>query len=165
MADDFDGLPGDVEEWRYFSGTARRSDERAQVLIARLREIHQPEDTEAEFWSDGPGEDEHDERWPECEAVARSDDRFCGGHTAIVPVCRECGFEHDDGVPVYRPWPCPTIQAVTEAENSDRCPTCGGVGPDRADEDGEGGVEMACGDDWHDDQAPLTDSREAPDGR
>ena len=39
---------------------------------------------------------------------------------------------------------------MTAFGRPDRCPTCDSDGPDRVDEDHEGGVEMACGDDWHD---------------
>jgi hypothetical protein len=35
------------------------------------------------------------------------------------------------------------------------CPTCGEDGPDSVDVDYEGGVEMACGDEWHDDAEML----------
>lgn len=90
----------------------------AMAVAERLREIHKPMDTEAEFWSDGPGEVEHDERFPLCPAVKANDDALCEGHAAVVQVCQECGYEHDDGMAVYRPWPCPSIALLAALEGA-----------------------------------------------
>jgi hypothetical protein len=70
----------------------------------RLREIHDPEEVEAEVWLDGPGERVHAELFPDCTD--------CDGHECVIQVSLECGYTHDGEYPLYRPWPCPTVRAL-----------------------------------------------------
>lgn len=76
-----------------------------QAILAR----HFPFDEEAEFWFDST----EDRPSAHCEPTCT--ERSCQGHTVKVEVCNECGYEHDDGYPVFRPWPCPTWTTAREA--------------------------------------------------
>lgn len=72
--------------------------------------LHQPYDEEAEFWwDDGPS----------VHCTPKCSDRTCNGHTAIVQVCTECGYEHDGDGAVFRSWPCPTVVALTDVTPTD----------------------------------------------
>jgi len=66
--------------------------------------LHSPQYQEVEVWIDGPGEEIHEARWPDCHE--------CQGHMVAMRVCTECGYEHDGESPVFRPWPCPTLEAL-----------------------------------------------------
>lgn len=77
------------------------------ALVERVRELHKPTDEEAEFWFDSFTNEPSAHCEPTCT------DSTCRGHTVTVQVCQECGYEHEDGDhAVFRPWPCPTFQAV-----------------------------------------------------
>jgi hypothetical protein len=78
-------------------------------LAERLRAIHGPMEQEVEHWFD-PVKG----RSPSCSL--KCDDRTCEGHTATIEVCRECGHGHDGETPVFRAWPCPTLDALSAAE-------------------------------------------------
>jgi rubrerythrin len=80
------------------------------VLAARVATvpgIHRSYETEAELWVDGPGAEEHAERFPECTPAT------CEGHTVPMLVCNECGHDHDGDTALLRAWPCPTVVALT----------------------------------------------------
>ena len=81
----------------------------ARKRIAAALDLHQPVDEEAEIWIDGPGEDLHAELFPDC-----TDDE-CRGHLHTMKVCQECGYTHDGDQALYRPWPCPTVAALSGA--------------------------------------------------
>lgn len=80
--------------------------------VRAIQALHVPVDQEVESWADDEHPDEHDRRFPDCPGVLTDDGRGCEGHLYSIPVCQECGHEHDDGYPVYRSWPCPTILAL-----------------------------------------------------
>lgn len=83
-----------------------------KALLERLTGLHQPTDEEAEY--------EHGEGEGERPGPCPTPDKYgCSGHTETVQVCRECGYEHDDGYPVFRRWPCPTLLAVRDLTAGD----------------------------------------------
>lgn len=73
--------------------------------IEKITALHVPHDEEAEFFH-------RDEPSEHCEPSCT--ERTCGGHTATVQVCTECGYDHEDGYPMFRVWPCPTMRAIAE---------------------------------------------------
>lgn len=79
----------------------------ADILDA-VRAVHGPVDTEAEFYC-------HDERGDAADEGCASFDE-CPGHMLPVTVCAECGHGHEDGYPMYRPWPCPTVELLRRIE-------------------------------------------------
>lgn len=71
--------------------------------LARIRDLHTPVEEETELW---PGDELHDERWPDCTM------EVCIGHIETIQVCSECGYEHDGDRLVFRAWPCPALRAA-----------------------------------------------------
>lgn len=88
------------------------SPEPVVVLMRAMQAIaerHFSFEEEAEFWFDSS-----DNR-PSAHCEPTCTDTTCKGHTVKVQVCNECGYEHDDGYPIFRRWPCPTYVAARDA--------------------------------------------------
>lgn len=82
----------------------------AEAHIERIITLHGPMSEEAESWYGDEGD--HDQRFPECPALAGTGE--CEGHTFTVKVCQECGYMSTQDYEVaYRPWPCATHIAVS----------------------------------------------------
>lgn len=90
------------------------------LVAISLFELHRPDTEEAEVWADGPGAHTHDEMYPDCPGVLH--DERCAGHTATIQVCQECGYEHDGETPIYRLWPCPTVELAIAAAQATGVP-------------------------------------------
>ena len=89
-------------------------DTTVEAIAERLITLHGPVKEEVELWLD---EDGHDDRFPECPAIANTGD--CQGHAFTIEVCQECGYlSTADYEVAYRPWPCATHRAVTALARS-----------------------------------------------
>lgn len=92
--------------WRILAAASEPAgwSDHVKARIAAALELHSPVETEAEFYC-------HDDRGrPADEGCATFDE--CPGHMLPMTVCSECGHDHEDGYPMYRPYPCPTRRAL-----------------------------------------------------
>ena len=87
------------------SGVASQEALAAIPQVRSVLDLHTPFDTEAEFYC-------HDDRGRDADEGCASFDE-CPGHMIQMRVCSECGHDHEDSYPMYRPWPCPTVRALT----------------------------------------------------
>lgn len=79
------------------------------AALERILELHRPTDETVDVdWSedDGPSIG--------CAATCVSD-RTCPGHTVTIKACAVCLGAGDDGIALYRVWPCATATIAHEA--------------------------------------------------
>lgn len=84
---------------------------RVQLVTDLLRQVHQPIDQEVELYCDYPDDADHPQLPDECDNAGTLG---CVGHIVTEPCCQECGYDWDGDTLFLRPWPCPTIRALTE---------------------------------------------------
>lgn len=78
-----------------------------KAAVERITELHQPDGREGEVFYEKEG-------GPSSECEPSCTYETCSGHDVKLKVCRECGYEHDGDYATFRPWPCPTMQALAE---------------------------------------------------